>query len=574
VQLIIYSADARGRRTDLRARFFRARRGTRAFEVQVNNLLSLAMPKTKKRNRGRESASDTSSTSTPNNKRSCSGRRGDQRPITEFTNVVERASNTDEKLDKVLEGISEIRAVRSLTETLQTTVEQLRGEVLEWTHACRKLQSDLEHQKKMTERASQEATDAKLSANLAWSRLDDIEQWNRRSSVRILNLPDNDERETHIQCLRRVTEFLRHNLKMTYFNPDEIDICHRVGRFSRDGRPRQIVVKFMRRTTKIAVMEHRPRGSPPGSPFVVEDLTRRRYNLMRRARLNPDVTNTWSRDGHIYARLRGDRVTRITDNTDWGKLGEQSASSSNPGHRERPYPGPHKPSEAHGSAWEYSRQRPRSQHRSPPPQSVPFPRQPYPDSWSPRGWRVHQQHHRGPWGPAAPSSQPECSRSASSPSLPVRDCQKRGNCFSAAVAAPPVNAAIPSEDVSVLPTDATTPPAEMADPRSRAGSLAGAALPPWDSAGHPVDGAVGESGELPFVSIAGGGGVPTGTPAVSPRKLGVEEETTAKETLTGESEETAPSDLGDSGKVEGSSSPPRSQSVAPGDDSDSSGMKE
>ena len=89
----------------------------------------------------------------------------------------------------------------------------------------------------------------------------------------------------------------------------------------------QVLVKLLRRTTKLRVMQSRRRKTHADSPFVVEDLTTRRYKLLLTARSNPGITSAWSREGNIYARVWGDRVIRITEETDWSRIFRQDTTT-------------------------------------------------------------------------------------------------------------------------------------------------------------------------------------------------------------------------------------------------------
>jgi len=286
------------------------------------------MGKPKATNSKRKKAADSSSdTSFGTPKRSCSESRTEQKLITEFTSsgMAENIDSND-KLDQILAEIAELKSIPRLITDLKTTIEQLRGEVLDVTQQCKNLERNLEKERKKTAVLEQQVREARHQAQLALTKADDTEQWNRRSSVRILNLPDPFAQEPHRDCIGKVTEFLAHILNVPSFAEEHIDICHRVGKYSPDGPPRQVIVKFMRRTTKLEVMERRKR-MPRGAPFIVEDLTKARLQLLQKARAFPGARNAWSRGGKIFARLWGDRIVPITDDTDWDRLHDQAMLS-------------------------------------------------------------------------------------------------------------------------------------------------------------------------------------------------------------------------------------------------------
>jgi len=67
-------------------------------------------------------------------------------------------------------------------------------------------------------------------------------------------------------------------------------------------------------------MERRPKGAPTGTPFVVDDLTKRRRQLLQKARAFPAARNAWAWKGQIFVRLWGDRVVHVTEETEWDRL--------------------------------------------------------------------------------------------------------------------------------------------------------------------------------------------------------------------------------------------------------------
>jgi len=285
-------------------------------------------PINSKRKKDSDSASDTSF-STP--KRGCSEQRSEQRRITEYaTSSMTESSVSNEKLDQILEEVAQLQSVPKLIGELKNTLEQLRGELFDLSKKCGHLERDLELEKKKNATLEQQAKEAKYQATLALAKADDIEQYNRRSNIRIINLPDSSQHESHHECLRKVTHYLAYALNVPTFSEEHIDICHRVGRYTPDGPPRQVIVRFMRRSTTLDVMGQR-RRLPKGDPFVVEDLTKQRLQLLHKARAFPGARNAWARNGSIYARLWGDRVVHITEETDWDRLHDQAMLS--PEHR-------------------------------------------------------------------------------------------------------------------------------------------------------------------------------------------------------------------------------------------------
>ncbi|XP_028174356.1 uncharacterized protein LOC114362963 [Ostrinia furnacalis] len=81
----------------------------------------------------------------------------------------------------------------------------------------------------------------------------------------------------------------------------QFSACHRLGTASKD-RTRPILVRFADHPTKTAVW--RKKTALKGTPTVLSEfLTRRRQQLFIEARKRFGITNCWTLDGNIYAKL-------------------------------------------------------------------------------------------------------------------------------------------------------------------------------------------------------------------------------------------------------------------------------
>jgi len=87
-------------------------------------------------------------------------------------------------------------------------------------------------------------------------KLNDQEQYSRTNSIRITTIPEDDPKETALQTADKVVKNLNKYLKLN-LSSDDIDISHRLGKYKPEGRGRAVIVKFVQRTTKQAVMSNR-----------------------------------------------------------------------------------------------------------------------------------------------------------------------------------------------------------------------------------------------------------------------------------------------------------------------------
>ena len=83
-----------------------------------------------------------------------------------------------------------------------------------------------------------------------------------------------------------------------------MDVGHRLGPFNKD-QPRGIILKFVRRTNKHAVIQLRSRLA--NTQYVIkEDLTNVNRALMDKMRQRDNVSAVWSTNGKIFAEVENE----------------------------------------------------------------------------------------------------------------------------------------------------------------------------------------------------------------------------------------------------------------------------
>ena len=78
-------------------------------------------------------------------------------------------------------------------------------------------------------------------------KINDVEQWTRKSSVRVFGIKDTDKNETHTESEEKIVNLIENKLGVNVKN--RIDIAHRVASFSTIS-DRAIIVKFKCRKEK------------------------------------------------------------------------------------------------------------------------------------------------------------------------------------------------------------------------------------------------------------------------------------------------------------------------------------
>ena len=148
--------------------------------------------------------------------------------------------------------------------------------------------------------------------------LDKQEQYSRKSSVRILNIPE--EEKENIQDV--VIKTLKDNIAVT-IDPDEIDIVHRVGRFqNRDqGKHRAVLIKFISHKSKMRIMKEKKKAT---GIKIFEDLApgvKRMLDSLNVNRIPLNLESVWTIDGRIkFKHFNNNRISEIRTFGDYNSL--------------------------------------------------------------------------------------------------------------------------------------------------------------------------------------------------------------------------------------------------------------
>ena len=145
-------------------------------------------------------------------------------------------------------------------------------------------------------------------------KLDAQEQYSRRNCVRLFGCPEKSGENTYITVLKVASEHLHMDLKL-----EDIERSHRVGKRKEHPdrqNPRGIIVKFKsyRKRQEFISKRRQLKGQKIS---IVEDLTSRNQKLLNETRTNIKVDKAWSKDGRIYALLKGNNnQTKLIHNSE------------------------------------------------------------------------------------------------------------------------------------------------------------------------------------------------------------------------------------------------------------------
>lgn len=123
---------------------------------------------------------------------------------------------------------------------------------------------------------------------------DALEQYQRRQSLRIFGIPENNNEDTD-QIAIEVAAKVGVNLVVS-----DIDRSHRVGR--QGDRPRPVIVKFVSYRKRREVFTNKKLLKNSGVTLR-EDLTQSRHALLKDCITRYGLTNVWTTDGIIFVKI-------------------------------------------------------------------------------------------------------------------------------------------------------------------------------------------------------------------------------------------------------------------------------
>ena len=220
--------------------------------------------------------------------------------------VVEKAVSA--ALVKERHSYSEILEVKltAAMETERRKISDILDEKLGMLHDLEVAIDTKLHQLRGVE-ATLETSSAKLKD--LETRMDHIDQYSRRNSIRLLGVkatPGEDTNQIAIDIAKQIGVDIK---------PDSIDRSHRTpARISQDqsqsrntshSRPPPIIVKFVSYQSKFQMFSNRRKLKGSGV-VIVEDLSKKNLDLLKRTSRHPRVMNSWSIDGRIFALIQHD----------------------------------------------------------------------------------------------------------------------------------------------------------------------------------------------------------------------------------------------------------------------------
>ena len=173
-----------------------------------------------------------------------------------------------------------------------------------WSRSWRKVKDQLRNTY-MFCKCSGDTGKVKVALQKHDNRLDEIEQYSRRDNIVVHGLPEQDG-----ECTNDVIIGVAAAAGVVITNSN-ISTSHRVGRpgNARDGKPRPIVARFVRRDTRTGFLRSKKKlkgHAAYNGMFLSEQLSPMRAKLLHAVKNDADTARTRTLDGKIFCTKRAD----------------------------------------------------------------------------------------------------------------------------------------------------------------------------------------------------------------------------------------------------------------------------
>lgn len=182
----------------------------------------------------------------------------------------------------------------------------------------------------IAEHFATEFTSLKSEINDLKTRMDEMEQYSRRNCLKFTGITEEGDAEnTDEMVLRVINRIILPN------NDPPYELCnisrtHRVGPPRRDGKPRDIIVKFLSYRDRALVYNNKKNlksynANPSNRSriFINEALTRTRNQLFfktRKLAAAKQIDSVWTYDGRIIIKTNNKKRISLTNEADFDQL--------------------------------------------------------------------------------------------------------------------------------------------------------------------------------------------------------------------------------------------------------------
>ena len=225
-------------------------------------------------------------------------------------NIQDNTNNDIEPEPSLQDVVREIRLLEEkFQKIIQVEISSIKENIIELNAEKNELKTEMSKMHTKT--------------NELLSKINDIEQYTRRNNLRIFGVPDPGDWETAAESEEKVLSIFHQKLKMYNIKSEQIEACHRIGRY-KEGKNRAVIVRFISRKTKDSIIKERKQLK--GTRILIaEDLTRENaawfFKVKMSVKDESSISSVWTHNGETFVYGPSGKV-KISMNSDLNKLTE------------------------------------------------------------------------------------------------------------------------------------------------------------------------------------------------------------------------------------------------------------
>lgn len=143
-------------------------------------------------------------------------------------------------------------------------------------------------------------------------KVDNLEQYTRRNNIRIFGVLEDKNEDLECNLINMFKEKANIGIESIF-----IDRCHRLGPHQLN-KNRPVIIKFISYKYRNMVIKNRKNFAKTGIS-IVEDLTKKKYQLFKRTSDHFGFRNVWTTDGVIKIKAK-DKIHSIRNDEDLKEL--------------------------------------------------------------------------------------------------------------------------------------------------------------------------------------------------------------------------------------------------------------
>jgi hypothetical protein len=209
--------------------------------------------------------------------------------------------------------------VKKFTDDVMAKLERMEGQLLDVESKTAAVTKEVKVYKGKTTRLENNLNNHELRMQQAEREINDLEQYSRRSHLRLYKLPEAARGKTEDLTSKVCSIFT--DLVGVKTVPADIEVVHRAGRVGERARP--VLVRFFDRKKRDEILRNRRKLK--GKNLVVdEDLTVMNYKLLKKAQGHSAAMSVWSSNGKVLAKVKTGQIVKLNIHCDVGEVLEKA----------------------------------------------------------------------------------------------------------------------------------------------------------------------------------------------------------------------------------------------------------